>query len=844
MAVGDALWAKGFSSTGASSYLQTSVLEIDTAGNSYIAGTFSGSASFATPVPTTLNSVVNTNRGDLFVAKLDASGNPLWAKSFTGSGDEGVTGLTFDNAGNIYIGGYFDGNSLNFGGTTTLSRSTNLLTGSGDYFVTKLNGAGDTIWAVKTNSSSNNGSIGDIVADPTGVYLTGLISNTNFAGAVNFGGTVLTTNSGDSVYAAKLNANGSFAWAKKFGDVDPTGAPYPRTPNLQDENSGNDIELDKLDGTGNVYIAGTFYSGIEIGGTILSTANARDIYIAKLNASGNTISAQAYGGAGNEIFSGKGFKVDTSGNQYLAVRTYSASASFGNLVTPIGATGSGDLIVAKLNDQGSGVWAQRFPGLQLSPFFDAQGELLRTDSSGNAYIAGNLINTITIGGVPLISNGGSTGVGDVYVAKLSNANGSVSWAKNFGGTGSESISGLAVDSTGKSYITGNFRNSSTTSVFGNTALSGNGSFVAQIDGSNAVTGTAPVGSLNMTLRNDNGLSTGTGGLEAWKLQGNVLSNRTAFKYANGTPVAPGADFKLVSANQDFNNDGIKDLVWFNTVNQVSVIWHMAKDAATGLENIFKEGSEVYLPNGTSAYSAAGWDLASVGDLRGDSQPEFLWRNPANNAVIWELTRTGQGATLRYEVNMTNSGYITYGGTPVSNTASWKIAGIGNFDANPTNREILWYDESNAAKVIWRFDGTSNAIQTGSGAVTNAASVGVGWKPAIIANLDGVGGDEVVWQNGTSVAIWKLGSSNNVISQASLTLDAGDKIQGAADFDLNGSLDLVVRRKNSTSDRTRIHYLSANAMNIQSSLDVVQSGQTTPYFTNDSKWDIVAINKAA
>ncbi len=73
-------------------------IALDTNGNLYLAGGFSGSADFGTiTLPGTSS--------DRFVAKLNASGTFQWAKRWGGDG-ESATGLGVDASGNVYTLGF------------------------------------------------------------------------------------------------------------------------------------------------------------------------------------------------------------------------------------------------------------------------------------------------------------------------------------------------------------------------------------------------------------------------------------------------------------------------------------------------------------------------------------------------------------------------------------------------------------------------------------------------------------------------------------------------------------------------------------------------------------------
>jgi len=87
---------------------------VDNAGNSYVTGSFEGTASFG--------DITLTSSGgmDIFVCKLDNAGNFLWAKN-SGDYEDSGFGIAVDNDGNQHVTGYFSG-TASFG-TTTLTSS-------------------------------------------------------------------------------------------------------------------------------------------------------------------------------------------------------------------------------------------------------------------------------------------------------------------------------------------------------------------------------------------------------------------------------------------------------------------------------------------------------------------------------------------------------------------------------------------------------------------------------------------------------------------------------------------------------------------------------------------------
>lgn len=136
------------------------------------------------------------------------------------------------------------------------------------------------------------------------------------------------------------------------------------------------------------------------------------------------------GGLGSDW--GNGIAVDGEGN-VIAAGTFTDSLQIGD--TTLTSVGSYDFFVAKLNGlTGEVIWVHHFGGLDT----DFNGPV-RTDASGNIYVAGYFYGTIDLGGGALQSAGNA----DSFVLKLT-PDGDHVWSRRFGGVGSDGSGELAV----------------------------------------------------------------------------------------------------------------------------------------------------------------------------------------------------------------------------------------------------------------------------------------------------------------------------------------------------------------------------------------------------------------
>ena len=405
-----------------------SAVAIDSDGNIYVAGIFAGTTDFDPgPGAVPLTAPVS---GTVFVVKLDSTGSLLWARAFGQSNGERPVSLAVSQSQDVFVAGSFSvAADFDPGSTAFNLTPTN---DSADTFVVKLDENGNLDWVRTFGGDGSHQSRAIALDASSNVYLVGRFigsSDLKPGGGAPFGA------SGDEGYLVKIDSTGNFGWAKTFGGA------------FSDITTGV-----ALDSSGNIFVAGTYSSTADLdpgpGAAAFTAMGMSDAFLVKLDPTGSYQWAKSFGGTNSEsTFS---VVVDPSGDAILA-GVFRGSGDFdpnGGTVT-LTSAGDYDMAVAKVDPNGTLVWAKSFGGTDWD---DAWG--LATDGAGNVFVTGTfgLSGDFDPGPATATLSVASYGV---YIVKLSSS-GSYDWARAVGGASYDVGNSIAVDSLGNSYTTGYF----------------------------------------------------------------------------------------------------------------------------------------------------------------------------------------------------------------------------------------------------------------------------------------------------------------------------------------------------------------------------------------------------
>lgn len=105
-AAGQVLWARAAGSDGNTDIAER--VATDAIGNVYVAGEFSGTASFGgLTTISTLDPLTNAPSDDVFLVKYSATGDALWVKKGAAIHQDRASGLAVDDDGNVWLCGQF-----------------------------------------------------------------------------------------------------------------------------------------------------------------------------------------------------------------------------------------------------------------------------------------------------------------------------------------------------------------------------------------------------------------------------------------------------------------------------------------------------------------------------------------------------------------------------------------------------------------------------------------------------------------------------------------------------------------------------------------------------------------
>ena len=368
-AEGAAEWGQHAGGTGIT---ESHTVAANSAGEVWIAGSFTDSVLFGNTI------LVSAGMRDIFIAKLNASGQFVWAKRAGGIEDDEANAVAVNSYGAAFIAGYFS-DDADFDGATVSS------SGNEDIFIARYDNNGNFLWAKKAGGFSADRANALVLDNGGSLFVTGSIK-----GAAHFSNFQVSTNYSKNVFLAKYTPSGSVQWVEAGGSIEDDEAfalalnnsfnisvtgyissgnavfgthsvngnggkdvfvvTYSASGTVVDlirdggvnDETGFGIAIDNLN---NTYISGSFLNATTLGGNQLTSGGLQDAFVIKYNSGNEPVRVKHYYSEGDDA--GLGVSVDNSGN-CVSTGYFSSNASFEN--TSLSATQGSDAFLATFSD--------------------------------------------------------------------------------------------------------------------------------------------------------------------------------------------------------------------------------------------------------------------------------------------------------------------------------------------------------------------------------------------------------------------------------------------------------------------------------------------------------------
>lgn len=246
-----------------------------------------------------------------------------------------------------------------------------------------------------------------------------------FDGNFDWDGTAVSSNGQDDLFLGCLDKD-TYEWKWKM------------TSGSTLDDSWSDLKVDR---DGNIICAGVFWVEMDLGDIKLENeVGGKSIFLAKFDPSGQVIWGKSFDGTALKEM--RGIDTDADGNIYMT--GYFRDQLLLDSIT-LEAIGGTDAFVAKLDEEGTPLWARAFGGRK-----DTRGIEIGVMAEGNLALVGYYNDTTYFDSYSLPAK---TFDRDIFVSQLDNE-GQVLWAKRAGGVFDEEPFDLAIDQEDNIWITG------------------------------------------------------------------------------------------------------------------------------------------------------------------------------------------------------------------------------------------------------------------------------------------------------------------------------------------------------------------------------------------------------
>jgi len=384
-------------------------IAIDSKGNIYMTGLFTGKVDFGNKKP--VNSGKDLN---VFLAKYNNEGTLQWVKSIGNKGEEDASAVTVDKDDNVIVAGLFSAQLRVAGKLLDAERKAD------NIFVAKWNSAGKPLWARDFGADGNDVAHGLATDSAGNIILTG-----RYQQFIDFGKGKLRSNGNNEIFITKLTPGGDLMWARSIGALH--------------DDVGRAVAVDVQD---NIYLGADITTRTMLDGKKLDIKGQTDAGVIKLDPNGKVLWATTWGGAFQEIL--VSLAVDPAGGVI-------AAGGFKDKMVINGETykskGNSDAFVVKLDTHGKiqwvRAWGDRYKDIAAG---------VSVNKFGTIAVTGWFEREVNFGGGKRKSAGNK----DIFLLKL-DRDGKYMWDTEFGAKGDDIGRSVILGDDGVITLSGTFR---------------------------------------------------------------------------------------------------------------------------------------------------------------------------------------------------------------------------------------------------------------------------------------------------------------------------------------------------------------------------------------------------
>ena len=439
-------WAKSFGGTASDKGIS---IGTDSLGFIYISGYYNNEATFGGITLSNTNQWQFDFNKENFVAKLDSTGNVIWAvpggDQEDGCCDDRALGMHVTPGGDVFITGTFWSDYyLGVPGSPgTVTVPAYQLNEDDNSLLAKIDTDGNPEWVIGFGTDDSDDHSYDVKVDADGfIYVTGF-----FIGeTAEFDGfTLLNPNfvwPYDPLgYIGKLDPDGNWLWVDIFEGI-------------KDEVGSRDNRL-AIDQSSNIYVVGSFEGTATYGPFTITSNGEWDAFVFKMDTDGNWLWAEGFGS--NKTDRANSIAVDVCDDVYI-------TGEYRNPMVFPGANASNgsdtlshkqkrDIFVAKMNNQGEWKWAKRARSSGTDKPFQ-----MSVDANKQVFLGGTTKDTLVFNSSLSVTSPNVNDTTSAWVAQLDGTsnNGDWVWAKMGGSNMDNRTNDICADGFGNVYAVGFF----------------------------------------------------------------------------------------------------------------------------------------------------------------------------------------------------------------------------------------------------------------------------------------------------------------------------------------------------------------------------------------------------